>query len=355
MNRIDYGDDWKAGVLGLFDGPDTELRTHDAMAALLRELRKRKVFSMLAETRERSPAPLALAAEVVEAGARFDGSLGWLLVTGICTTFSLRVAEAFPEAFSSGEYAASVFRAGTATAHRDAEGYRISGKWRFCTGASFADWIAVGVNLYEGDKPVLSSSGKPKTAMAILPQKEVRILDTAETIGLGLSETRDIALENARVPPSWVGTNPFSLYRPFFVLWTGFAALGIARAALDGWKASLARNAGRRERAATEFARAEAAWRAARAYAYGAIPWVEEATARARFDEREVRDAALPTANAAVTAKNIVHAAFYGAGSSSVFVANRMARISNDALTMLHHISLGEDVLEHAGKGLLES
>ncbi|WP_394830834.1 hypothetical protein LVJ94_30425 [Pendulispora rubella] len=353
MNRFDC-EDWRARVLGLFDGQRPELRTREHMGAILGELRERNVFSMLTGTGARAPARLTTAAEVLEAGARFDGSLGWILATGIGVTFSLQVADAFPDAFSTGEYGAGVFRAGTATAHREANEYRIRGKWRFCTGASFADWIAVGVNLHEDGKPVLSSSGKPKTAMAILPKKDVRILDAAETMGLNQSDTRDIAVEDVAVPSSWVGTNPFSLYRPYFVLWPAFAALGLARAALDAWKASLASNANRRERSATEFARAEAAWRAARAYAYSEIPHVEEATARATFDEREVRDAALATAQAASTARSIVQMAFHGAGSSAVFLSHRMARISNDASTLLHHISLGDDVLEHAGKGLLE-
>jgi alkylation response protein AidB-like acyl-CoA dehydrogenase len=128
-------------------------------------------------------------------------------------------------------------------ARRVKDGYRVSGRWKWGSGVTHADWIMGFVNL--------ETDGDPALGLALFPVQDAKIIDTWYTDGLCGTGSHDILIEDLFVPahrtvligPILDGTSGAaerfgsSLYGMPMVPFLGFAAAGPA---IGGAKAAIA-------------------------------------------------------------------------------------------------------------------
>jgi alkylation response protein AidB-like acyl-CoA dehydrogenase len=126
-------------------------------------------------------------------------------------------------------------------------GYRLTGKWSFCSGIDFCDWVVVGAitGMLPGDPPA------PDLQLFMLEKSQVKVVDDWHVMGLSGTGSKSIQLDNVFVPAERVlhnsdvmaGKTPGAALHsnPMYKMsvWpvVGFAiispATGIARGALE--------------------------------------------------------------------------------------------------------------------------
>ncbi len=179
---------------------------------------------------------------------RHCGSSGWLAIV-LNTGWMLAV---FPEEAQSeiwrdsADVLAACAFAPTLETEVVSGGYRISGRWSFCSGIHFAEFVIVG--------GLVRRSGGLDYRMFLLPKSDYRVEDDWYSIGLRatgsasltavdafIPEHRTIPLSDLREgtgPGVSINTNP--LYRiPFGVVFPISLAspvVGMARGALENWR-----------------------------------------------------------------------------------------------------------------------
>jgi alkylation response protein AidB-like acyl-CoA dehydrogenase len=182
--------------------------------------------------------------------ARGDGSPAW--IWAVFTIHDLLVA-LWPEEFQHEYWAKDTLSASSFAPTGKAEpangGYRISGKWTFCSGVDNADWLLLGV--FFG--PPSSGSPMPDIRYAMIPQREAKVIDDWFVFGLRGTGSKSVAIDDLFVPSHRVlglaemmqGTTPGSrvhespLYKapvwsiiPFTI---SSPANGMARGGLDAF------------------------------------------------------------------------------------------------------------------------
>jgi alkylation response protein AidB-like acyl-CoA dehydrogenase len=182
--------------------------------------------------------PLA-AADVVEAASRIDGSAGWAVMIGAQSAwFAAFLPPPVAEEVVGRPAAtlAGVLRPG-GRAVPVAGGYRVSGRWGFASGCTYAD------HLY--GTCVVERPGLPRALRLVyVPAAEATVLDTWRSVGLRATGSHDFTLEDVTVAREWTlpmptpGAAPQAgpLHRDgyqnlAFVLQAA-QALGVARGAL---------------------------------------------------------------------------------------------------------------------------
>lgn len=85
------------------------------------------------------------------------------------------------------------------TAVTDGDGFRLSGRWRFSSGVTAADWTILFI------KAPNASSGEIEPYWAMLPKSDYAIEDTWHTSGMRGSGSHDLVVENAFVPRHRLG------------------------------------------------------------------------------------------------------------------------------------------------------
>ncbi|MPY96334.1 MAG: hypothetical protein GEV08_25705 [Acidimicrobiia bacterium] len=187
------------------------------------------------------PASLA----VFEAAARLDGSFGWTVAIGAGGGLFGGFLEPTAAAEVFGPRDALVAGSGApgGTADERAGGYRVSGRWRFASGAHAATCFTANCVVHRRGEPVLDASGRRVVRAVAVPPAAVEVLDTWDPIGLRGTDSHDMAIAGRDVtlpftfsvfdPPH----QPGPLYRyPFMAIAeASFAALvlGLARRGLD--------------------------------------------------------------------------------------------------------------------------
>jgi 3-hydroxy-9,10-secoandrosta-1,3,5(10)-triene-9,17-dione monooxygenase len=189
---------------------------------------------------------LAAAGEI----ARADGSAGW--VWAVLTIHDLLVA-LWPEEFQQEYWAKNTLSASSFAPSGKAApasgGYRISGKWTFCSGVDNADWLLLGT--FFG--PPSGGSPIPDIRYVMLPKGDYKVIDDWFVFGLRGTGSKGVVVDDVFVPNHRIlgladmiqGTTPGSrvhdskLYKasvwaiiPFTI---SSPANGMARGALDGF------------------------------------------------------------------------------------------------------------------------
>ena len=195
------------------------------------------------------------AMEVTAELARGDGSAAWVWVILACHD---TLAAFFPEEAQQ-EYwtepnalMASSFAPGGKAEKIDG-GYRLSGKWSYCSGVDCAQWLMLGAvaGMRSLNPPI------PDMIYVLVPRADVTVIDDWHVMGLRGTGSKSVAAENIFVPAhrtlNWAaagdGTapggkvHPSPLYRtpmmaffPFFIASPG---AGIARGGLDAFIAEM--------------------------------------------------------------------------------------------------------------------
>ena len=182
--------------------------------------------------------------------ARGDGSAGW--VWAVLTIHDFLVA-LWPEEFQHEYWAKNTLSASSfapmGKATPASGGYRISGKWTFCSGVDIADWLLLGT--FFG--PPSGGSPFPDIRYVMIPKGEAKVIDDWFVFGLKGTGSKGLVIDDVFVPNHRIlglaemlqGTTPGSrvhaspLYK--FSVWgiipftISSPANGIARGGLDAF------------------------------------------------------------------------------------------------------------------------
>ena len=134
--------------------------------------------------------------ETIETVACVDGSAAWNLMIGI-ETFGL-IAPGFIHCRDLIEDQSVIMCSSTASAGRAEKvdgGYRVTGRWGFCSGCHNSDLFGATVFLYKNGERVQGGH-----QYLVVPKPEFEILDTWHTSGLCGSGSHDVVLEDVFVP-----------------------------------------------------------------------------------------------------------------------------------------------------------
>jgi alkylation response protein AidB-like acyl-CoA dehydrogenase len=177
--------------------------------------------------------------------ARIDGSLGWTVT--LCSGANYFIGNLNPET------AAQIFKSPNptilggsggffGTAEKIGDDYKISGTWRYATGANYLTHFTLNAEIYENGKALLNEDGSPKIRSFISPKNDVKIVEDWNTMGLKASVTHSFEVKNVFVPkrfsfiynefyqPQDIFKIPFSVFADL-TLWVNY--LGMAQHFLE--------------------------------------------------------------------------------------------------------------------------
>jgi alkylation response protein AidB-like acyl-CoA dehydrogenase len=196
--------------------------------------------------------------EVLEALAMADGSVSWCAM--------INCDSGYMSAFLDQEFARAMYpditvaTGASATpsgvAARVPGGYRVSGRFPFCSGIHHCEWMFVGCVVSEDGALCRNENGVPETRQCFLNRTEFDIVDTWHTMGMRGTGSNDVAVNDVFVeePRTFSFQDPALVKRSgplyaFPLMFLGKAtgpALGIARHAVDHFIAEAPRRKGRR-------------------------------------------------------------------------------------------------------------
>jgi alkylation response protein AidB-like acyl-CoA dehydrogenase len=320
--------------------------------------------------------PPLVAFHAIEEVSKIDGSAGWCtMIASLMAAFTGWLPPEVGRAMSG--QPADLRLAGSIRPQGKARivegGYRVDGQWDFASGIHYARWVVCPCVVMDGDQPVRTPTGAPKTRIMWLPAERIAIVDTWDVVGLRGTGSHDFVVKDQFVaeshtssladPPRHLG----ALYVPrlFFVwVWTATVAnaLGIARGAMDAFvelaktHSSTSSTALLRDRPLVQArtAEAEAILNAARLYVLNAVGHVWVLVNEGSKD----LDAAITQARLAIThamheATRAVDIVFHAAGTNAVYAKNPLERYFRDAHVTLQHGAALPQHFESAGKALL--
>jgi alkylation response protein AidB-like acyl-CoA dehydrogenase len=314
-------------------------------------------------------APPAVTLRCAEAIARGDASAGWCV--SIAATSSLLggwlPAEGLADVFGDPDRVAAGVWAPRGAARRVDGGYRVTGRWAFCSGILHSDYMFGGALVSD------DADGAPTPRVLGMPVAELEVVDTWSTTGLRGTASHDAVAEDVFVPEHrslWLLDPPTSdaaLYRfpifSFFALSIAAAALGNARGSIDDLKELAVDKVGLgstrtlAERSGTWAAvgQAEASLRAARALYYQSI---DEAWAAAQAGapvsvERRL-GLRLAATHAVRTSADVARSMYDLGGGSAIYEASPLQRRFRDAHTATAHFQVNAATWELTGRLLLE-
>lgn len=317
-----------------------------------------------------------LVIETLEALAEADASAGWCVMigatTGVLSAYldpqAAGVIFQDPSLILAGVYAPS------GQAHVEADGYRVSGRWKWNSGGQTATWLCGGCVMYEDGAPRMLTDKLPDHRILFFPAAQASFADTWHTSGLRGSGSGEMFVDNLFVPRSHAVSmisdrplfqSPLYAFPLFGLLAAGIAAVasGNARAALREFAELTATRRGpsgrtQADRPAVQIAFADAAarLRAARAL-------LEQET-RAAIREAEADSAIkleqrarlrLAATHMTRTSADVVRTLQDLAGGSGVFLAEPLNRRLADAQAMTAHIMVAPATYELTGRVLLGS
>ncbi len=316
-----------------------------------------------------SEAPPAVTLRCAETVARGDASAGWCV--SIAATSSLLgawlPADGLAETFGDpGKVAAGIFTPRGRARPVDG-GYRVSGRWAFCSGIMHSDYLFAGCMVeVGGDDP-------PTMRSVAMPTSELEVVDTWRTSGLRGTGSHDAVADDLFVPDHRSlrlldpPTSDAALYRfpifAFFALSIAAAALGNARGAIDDLAALAAVKVGQgssrtvAQRAATwsVVAEAEASLRAARAFYYQAIDEAWAAAQPGTAVSVELRTGLRLAATHAVrTAADVARMMYDLGGGSAIYDDSPLQRRFRDAYAATAHFQVNPTTWELTGRLLLD-
>ncbi|TMQ14012.1 MAG: hypothetical protein E6J91_16920 [Deltaproteobacteria bacterium] len=254
-------------------------------------------------------------------------------------------------------------------------GYRVTGQAGFASGAHLATWVFAFAMIVENGEPRFGPDGMPSMLIAVMRRSECELLDTWHTLGLRSSGSHDFKYTDVFVPsgrsaPLAPLVNPNPLFRgPVYRarLWAGHPAfavtgLGVARAAIDTaidlaqrkTPNFMMQRLGDSQSVQRLLGRAEAKWRAARAYIYETVDklWRHQLTGDFVTHEHAI-DMQLASSFAIESAREVTELVHEIAGSTGFREESQLERLFRDAHTMSQHAFTSAARYESAAKAML--
>ncbi|MBB5610931.1 MULTISPECIES: acyl-CoA dehydrogenase [unclassified Janthinobacterium] len=145
--------------------------------------------------------PLPEAVRLEEAVAAIDGSVGWVLTlcagagwfAGFLTPELARDIIGTRRVCLGGSGAPSGF------ADEDGDGYRISGRWDYASGAPMATHFTLNAVLRVDGQPVLDEHGAPRIRAFLVPAAQVQLIASWNSIGMRASASHSYRIDDAWV------------------------------------------------------------------------------------------------------------------------------------------------------------
>lgn len=212
---------------------DRSRQVEDTVLEIMYDKRLLKLFVPERYNGRMTELPEAL--RIFEEASRIDGNFGWLVTIGSGGGY---FAASFPPDLSEDVFAgrkAVIAGSGSPTgqAVRVEGGYRVSGTWKYCSGAPFATTFTA-TAVVEGSEEVIAFAMKPEQA---------EIIEDWHAFGLRATGSHSIRVENAWIPEERVfqvghaqyDSSPIYTYpfMPFAVTSFAAVALGIGNRFLD--------------------------------------------------------------------------------------------------------------------------
>ena len=299
--------------------------------------------------------------------AMADGAAGWCAMIGATSGFVYAYLDeavgretfgADPDVCTGGVVAP------TGRARRADGGWRVEGRWSFCSGVEHSVWLSLGV---------IAATDPPDAFAVLVPTADVEIIDTWDVSGLRGTGSHDVALHDVFVPEErtfkLVGGAPRDgglLYRfPIFgllALGVACVGLGIAQDAIDELTrlatektpSGSRRRLSERPHAQSEVARATAELAAAENLVWHEVnlAWWETGTGNPPDIAVRAR-LRLAATNAARTAARVVDRMYDLGGGSSIYAKNRLQRDFRDVHAVTQHLVVSPSTYELAGRILL--
>ena len=302
--------------------------------------------------------------------ARWEPSFAWVITQG-AADHAVYVAagdQAFVSFFlaDANAYSSSSVN-GAGTLLPEGDGYRLDGRWGFCSGCQGATWV--------GGEAVLARTEDqevPEKLMALIPIERARIEETWDVMGMIGTGSHTVVVEAQHIPAAWAfrlsqfgprdyGPMSVAAGNSAWPIATSIAAvqLGTSRRALDAVADLVRAKAGKAGSALLIdnahvqrlLMRTEAAWSAANAGVEQALIKMWRDAEQSRRLPIETRIALL-TANvhASTTAIEIIGTVCDIVGSSIAPSGAIFAACLRDARTLGGHVGVGGHKLELAAK-----
>ena len=146
--------------------------------------------------------PLPQVVRLEEAVAAVDGSVGWVLT--LCAGAGWFAGFLAPQLAQAiiGTPRVCLGGSGAPSGHADLEGdgYRITGRWDYASGAPMATHFTLNAVLRENGQPLLDELGAPRIRAFLVPAAQVQIVPSWASIGMRAS-----ASHSYRIDGEWVG------------------------------------------------------------------------------------------------------------------------------------------------------
>lgn len=313
---------------------------------------------------------------VVSELARGCGSTGWVvaLLTGGPWFVGMMNEQAQQDVWANGADATvAVAVPPSGTAERVDDGYRISGRWGYCSGAEHADWVLLGA-------PV-AVDGASSPVVSLVPRDQVEIEYTWHVTGMRGTGSNTVVARGLTVPlhrTISLGAvqdgqldTPFDGEAPYHVPLTLGALsdlvgpqLGLARAALDlvietaarrGVSATVYREQTQAPTVQLAVARAASSLDTAEALAFSAAEEMDRAgRALVRPSLLERARLRMQLARGIVEARDAIRELMSVAGSSAFAESNPLQRIWRDSEIASRHAVCNPAISAEAyGRALL--
>lgn len=169
---------------------------HPVQQALLH---RRRWLTMLApRAAGGAELPLPAVVRLEEAVAAVDGSMGWVLT--LCAGagwFAGFLAPALARAIV-GTHRVCLGGSGAATGHADEEGdgYRITGRWDYASGAPMATHFTLNAVLRADGQVLLDAHGAPRVRAFLVPAAQVELVPSWASIGMRASASHSYRIDN---------------------------------------------------------------------------------------------------------------------------------------------------------------
>jgi alkylation response protein AidB-like acyl-CoA dehydrogenase len=130
--------------------------------------------------------------------ARGDGSMAWVYI--VISAHDLLIAH-FPAEVQEEYWASPLPQCASSYAPFGKAapaqgGYRLTGKWSYCSGIDFVGWIVVGAIVgMRSDEPKV-----PDLRFFLLPTSQLKVIDDWHAMGLSGTGSKSVALEDVFVP-----------------------------------------------------------------------------------------------------------------------------------------------------------
>ncbi len=142
--------------------------------------------------------PLPEGVRLEEELSRIDGSLGWTVT--LCGGANLFVGyldrSIAPAIFTDRAVCFGGSGQASGKAVVENEGYRVSGKWRYATGAPHLTHFTANCTIEQQGKVMLDEHGDPRVKSFFFPKADVRIIKDWNTFGLRATASHSFEVDN---------------------------------------------------------------------------------------------------------------------------------------------------------------